>query len=716
MLRGIVVGVLAAALLVPAAAVTAEPGQVGLAAAAGPTDVTTKTAGSGAARGADQRVADELVARREQPFRPSHDVVTTAAAGTIVQEYYDTCGDSTIGDLDRLFHLDDQAALVSWEWTTCVGGAFRGNEDEVLLFSIDEDLNNPQFRAAFVIIQYMDGWYEVYRTLGQDQVADWPLVDRGFGQVGRTVDGRTVGNFVVDAVAADLPFEYHFEVATFDGSGLLDTLPNADQFFPTFPTICSLVFFSRAHLTVAAGQLPAVRRAVQGLGLTITSEAPAIGSIAVEPVTDELLDRLEDVPGVVAAERPQPRRLDAVNDPEPTAWALDQLGLEAAWDIVASHPVHVAVIDSGVDARRPDLTGRVGAGFDGVMRRAIPAGANSAMGDHGTAVAGVIGATRNNGRDVVGVNDQATIRPVRISGHDGCISSESVVSALDAVVGMREVRLVNMSFGGPPSVVETAALDRVAAAGIIMVAATGNDGAEFPNRPLYPAAHPQVIGVGASTVDGQVAPYSQQAAVDLIAPGGTGGGSRATDIGVLGRFDAVDFESGTSFSAPYVTGALSLWLAANPQATTDQARAALQAAAVDVPGTTADGAGILDVSRLLDGAEPPRFTDTRGTTHDAAIEALADAGITGGFADGTFRPQANVTRGQMAAFLTRALELPTAEGSSFTDTAGTTHEAAIEALAAAGITGGFADGTFRPEANVTRGQMAAFLTRALGLG
>lgn len=109
------------------------------------------------------------------------------------------------------------------------------------------------------------------------------------------------------------------------------------------------------------------------------------------------------------------------------------------------------------------------------------------------------------------------------------------------------------------------------------------------------------------------------------------------------------------------------------------------------------------------------FSDTGGTTHDGAVSATADAGVAGGFPDGTFRPGAPVTRGQMAAFLTRALRLPRAAAHTFVDVSGSVHEAAVAALAAAGITGGYPDGTFRPDVVVSRGQMAAFLQRALDL-
>ncbi len=109
------------------------------------------------------------------------------------------------------------------------------------------------------------------------------------------------------------------------------------------------------------------------------------------------------------------------------------------------------------------------------------------------------------------------------------------------------------------------------------------------------------------------------------------------------------------------------------------------------------------------------LTDVSGTTHEEGIRAVIDAGVAQGYPDGTFRPSEDVTRGQMARFLQRALDLPDADPEGFSDVAGTTHEDAVDAVVAAGIAGGFADGTFRPGDAVTRGQMARFLTNGLGL-
>jgi hypothetical protein len=114
------------------------------------------------------------------------------------------------------------------------------------------------------------------------------------------------------------------------------------------------------------------------------------------------------------------------------------------------------------------------------------------------------------------------------------------------------------------------------------------------------------------------------------------------------------------------------------------------------------------------------FTDDDGNIHEANIEAIAAEGITRGCNPPTndrYCPTSPVTRGQMAAFLVRALGLTDRLDDPFVDDDGSIFEADIERLAAAGITRGCNPPTndrFCPDDHVTRGQMAAFLVRAMG--
>ena len=114
-------------------------------------------------------------------------------------------------------------------------------------------------------------------------------------------------------------------------------------------------------------------------------------------------------------------------------------------------------------------------------------------------------------------------------------------------------------------------------------------------------------------------------------------------------------------------------------------------------------------------AAVPSFTDTAGSPFEADIEWLRQAEITNGCGGGRFCPNDAVTRDQMASFLVRAFELPASGTNAFTDDDDSPHEADIDSLAASGIAVGCAANRFCPRAVVTRAQMASFLARALGL-
>ncbi|MPZ53176.1 MAG: hypothetical protein GEU79_10670 [Acidimicrobiia bacterium] len=115
-----------------------------------------------------------------------------------------------------------------------------------------------------------------------------------------------------------------------------------------------------------------------------------------------------------------------------------------------------------------------------------------------------------------------------------------------------------------------------------------------------------------------------------------------------------------------------------------------------------------------------RFSDDDGDVHELNIEAIANAGITRGCGneDPLFCPDDSVTRGQMAAFLVRALNLPASNEDAFTDDNNSVFQADIQALAAAGITRGCnppENTLFCPNRPVIRGEMATFLVRGLEL-
>jgi subtilisin family serine protease len=135
------------------------------------------------------------------------------------------------------------------------------------------------------------------------------------------------------------------------------------------------------------------------------------------------------------------------------------------------------------------------------------------------------------------------------------------------------------------------------------------------------------------------------------------------------------------------------------------------------------GAGITDVAGNKLSATHLRFTtsdvafsDIAGTPFEAEIEWIADEGITTGCGGDRFCPTRKVTRGQMATFLSRALGLPAADDDHFTDDTGSVHEPHINRIAEAGITTGCGGSRYCPDRELTRAETATFLSRALTLG
>ena len=113
-------------------------------------------------------------------------------------------------------------------------------------------------------------------------------------------------------------------------------------------------------------------------------------------------------------------------------------------------------------------------------------------------------------------------------------------------------------------------------------------------------------------------------------------------------------------------------------------------------------------------ANTATFSDTAGTSYEEAVELLSRAGILRGCEDDRFCPDRAVTRGQMASILARTLELsPNGDGAPFDDVDDSVHAGAIAAIAEAGITQGCTEDAFCPSEIITRQQFATLVKRAL---
>lgn len=111
----------------------------------------------------------------------------------------------------------------------------------------------------------------------------------------------------------------------------------------------------------------------------------------------------------------------------------------------------------------------------------------------------------------------------------------------------------------------------------------------------------------------------------------------------------------------------------------------------------------------------PPFKDDDGSVHEGDIARLLDLGVTSGCGPDLYCPNRSVTRGEMASMFSRAFGVPTSPTDTFGDDDSSVHERAINGLALAGITKGCDTGRFCPDRPVSRGELATFFVRILDL-
>ena len=295
-------------------------------------------------------------------------------------------------------------------------------------------------------------------------------------------------------------------------------------------------------------------------------------------------------------------------------WNLPKIYAPAAWDVTTGNPrVIVAVIDSGFDATHPDRPANLILGCDYVAWRATisttcPAVFTDPNG-HGTHVTGIIGARQNNGTGISGLAPNVTILVIRTGDTNGVSFTSDVSSAIIEATD-RGARVINLSLGGPSNMQsEHSAILYAQARNVLVVAAAGNEW-EHGNEPLYPAALPGVIAVGAASYDDQRALYSNTGGyISLVAPGGSATSSSTTDprLWILSLFPGRTYQymAGTSQASPHVAAAAALVMSVQPTFSATNVGTILKVSAHPignpVPNTTF-GYGFLDVLAALQSA------------------------------------------------------------------------------------------------------------------
>jgi Subtilase family len=269
----------------------------------------------------------------------------------------------------------------------------------------------------------------------------------------------------------------------------------------------------------------------------------------------------------------------ALSEGDPAQYALAKLRLPQAHTLAHGANVTIAVIDSGIDVKHPELAGTIADSFDALGSKEGPHA-------HGTGIAGAIVAHAR----LMGSAPAARILAIRAFGvtPNGAESSSFVVlKGLDYAV-THGAQIVNMSFAGPKDGLIERGIAAAAAKGIVMVAAAGNAGPKSP--PLYPAANGNVIAVSATDAQDKLFAASNRGShIAVSAPG--------VDIFLPAPDEKYQMTSGTSFAAAYVSGLAALMLERNPALKPDDLREILVKTARDLGAPGRDdlfGAGEAD--------------------------------------------------------------------------------------------------------------------------
>ena len=333
--------------------------------------------------------------------------------------------------------------------------------------------------------------------------------------------------------------------------------------------------------------------------------------------------------------------------------AAGRIYLREAWDLSTGSANNViGIIDTGIDYNHPDLAANIWVNQSEIPSNGIDDDLNGLIDDlygydyfnqdgdplddhnHGTAIAGVIGAVGNNARGVPGINWQVKMVGCKAFNSSGSGSLSAVINCINYITALKRdygvnVVATNNSYGGFPG--STALRDAIIASkyeGIVFVAGAGNYTTDNDSSPFYPASFDidNIIVTAATDSTGALTSFSNYGAssVDIAAPG--------ISIITTIRNNQYGTYQGTSIAAPHVTGAIALILAHHPGYNYSQAISAIQLSGTVKAGLSSkcSTSAILNVFQALTVQLPntPTPTATPTATNTSSSTAVATSAPT----------------------------------------------------------------------------------------
>lgn len=358
----------------------------------------------------------------------------------------------------------------------------------------------------------------------------------------------------------------------------------------------------------------------------------------------DALKKLNNHPAIEYAEPNYILKADATPDDTDfsSLWGLHNTGQSGgtadadidaveAWDITTgSNEVIIGVIDTGVDYTHPDLAANMwvnpgeiaGDGIDndgnGVVDDVHGFSAYNDNGDpmdgqgHGTHVAGTIGAKGNNALGVVGVNWDVSIIGCQFLSPSGTGSTADAIECIDYMTNLKvnhgvDIKATNNSWGGggfSQALVDS--IDAAGDAGILFIAAAGNDGDDTDVTPHYPSSYESDVIMSIASTD-------RNDDLSIFSVGASSYGLESVDMGAPGSAilsttpgNTYSTYSGTSMATPHVAGAAALVWSINPELSPLEMKELLMNsgdAIASLDGKTVSG-NRLNVERAIQDADP----------------------------------------------------------------------------------------------------------------
>lgn len=430
-------------------------------------------------------------------------------------------------------------------------------------------------------------------------------------------------------------------------------------------------------------------------------------------VDQDAADALANDPNVESIEETGLSYLSYVpNDPYVgNQYALSLMNISSAWDYGyrGKSDLNIVVIDSGFLSSHPDK-GLVKSGYDYVPNKRKDL-------SHGTFCAGLIGAGFNNGIGIAGALQYGNVYMLRCFYYDSTVNNTvcdnyTIAQAIRGAVDVYHADVISMSFG---SLINDSslrdAINYARSKGVILIAATGNRGAE--GSPLeYPAAYPGVIGVGSVNSNANISLFStKNSSVDVVAAG--------ENVISLGATNEYVQGSGTSFATPYVAALAGMALSYDPNMTPAEFEQFLKKTSKDLGAKgydTAYGYGLINYNAFMSDVINGYFCDVpNGCWYESSVYAMADLGVIKGDSHYYFKPNNTTTRAEFVTMLCRLSgdnENNYDYAPKFSDVKSNSwFRKYVNWAQAKGVVNGTSPSTFSPNQKINRAEMATMMAR-----